>query len=149
MTLITRRHSLALLGAALATPLHSEPVFLDGSGMAIKGYDPVAYFAEEAASKGNYKYQLETETGIWQFKSAGNMKRFEAAPEEFTPQFGGFCADGIARGFKRVSDPTVWVMVRGKLYLHYSIQVQNIWAEDIRGNIAQANQNWPDLRDAF
>ena len=149
MTLITRRHSLALLGAAMATPATSEPIYLNSSGVAIRGFDPVSFFTEEDAIKGSIDHELKTDHGLWRFETDANLQRFKAAPEEFMPQFGGYCADGIARGFKRGSDPTVWVMVRGKLYMHYSIAVQNVWAEDIRGNIGLANENWPKLKDTL
>ncbi len=147
MTLITRRNSLALLGAGLATPLMSEPLSLDGLGNVIKGYDPVAYFRDEAAVKGSYEHELITDEGNWWFSSAENLSRFEDNPERYMPKYGGYCAEGIARGFKRRSDPTVWVLVRDKLYLHYSIEVQNRWADDVRGHINLADGNWPKLKD--
>lgn len=147
MTLMTRRHSLALLGAGMATPLMSETLSLDGLGVAIKGYDPVAFFREEAAVKGSFENELITDEGNWWFASEENMSRFRAEPARYMPQYGGFCAQGIARGFKRLSDPTVWVMVRDKLYLHYSIEEQNRWAEDVRGSIVMADKNWKTLRD--
>ena len=65
----------------------------------------------------------------------------------YTPEFGGYDAEGMARGFKRRSDPTVWVLIDGKVYLHYTIEDQNRWAEDIRGNIRLGEKNWETLKD--
>lgn len=145
--MITRRHSLALLGAGLATPLMSETLYLDGLGVAIKGYDPVAFFRDEAAVKGKFEHELITEEGNWWFSSAENMSLFQSDPQRYMPQYGGFCAQGIASGFKRTSNPTVWVLVKDKLYLHYTIEEQNRWADDVRGNINLADKNWERLRD--
>lgn len=146
MTLITRRRSLALLATAAATPLMAEPIYLDGRGLAMRGYDPVGYFQHQEAIPGKMDHELVTPEAIWRFNEAANMAAFRETPSAYMPQYGGFCAEGIARGFKRVSDPTVWVMIGGKLYLHYTIEAQNRWADDIRGNIRAGDENWPGLK---
>ena len=147
MTPITRRHMLALTAAGMAGPALSEPVFLNGMGVAIGGYDPVAYFEIEEAVKGSMDNELETKDALWHFSRPEYKTMFEAAPASYMPQFGGYCAEAMARGFKRRSDPTIWVLIDRKIYLHYSILDQNRWAEDIRGNIRMAEKNWKDLRD--
>ncbi len=150
MTLITRRHSLALLASTFAlsplTPARAEPIYLDGQGRALRGYDPVAYFKEEQAILGSPANSVEHADAIWEFEFEETAKAFQEDPEAYMPQYGGFCAEGVARGFKRISDPTVWVMVNGKLYVHYSIEAQNRWAADIRNNIRQGDRNWPELQ---
>lgn len=150
MTTLSRRATLGLLGAAMAAPAHAnfgETVFLDGRGVAIRGYDPVAYLDMEDALRGKFEHQLETEDGIWMFYSEQNLEKFKDQPARYIPQFGGFDAQGMARGFKRVSDPTLWIKLDGKIYLHYSIREQNRWALDVRGNIAEGERNWDILRD--
>ena len=147
MTHHTRRAALGILAAGAASPLVAEPVFLDSMGVAIRGYDPVAYFQMEEAMRGSMDHELETDTGIWWFTSAEHRDLFRREPERFSPEFGGYCAEGLARGFKRHSDPTLWVMIDGRVYLHYSIPDQNRWAADIRGNIRLARENWATLRD--
>jgi len=147
MTLYTRRASLGMIAAGAATPVLAESLSLDGYGAAIQGYDPVAYFEIQEATKGSWEIELETENGIWRFSRTEYRDLFEDNPDLYTPQFGGFDALGIARGFKRRSDATVWVMVDDKIYLHYTIEGQNEWANDIRGNIRLAEENWKDLRD--
>ncbi|MEO0911603.1 MAG: YHS domain-containing (seleno)protein [Pseudomonadota bacterium] len=151
MAPISRRSSLALLASTVTftatTPrLRAEPIYLDGRGRALRGYDPVAYFTEEQAIEGSPENIVELGDAIWQFEFPETVETFRENPEAYMPQYGGFCAEGISRGFKRISDPTVWVMVNGKLYVHYSVEAQNRWAADIRGNIRQADKNWPELR---
>lgn len=150
MTRYTRRGALGLMAAGAATPAlakYGEPVYLDGRGHAIRGYDPVAYFTFEEAVRGSLEHALETEDGVWLFSRPDHLSKFRAAPQKYMPQFGGYCAQGIASGYKRMSDPTLWVLIDGKIYLHYSIPEQNRWALDIRGNIARAEEAWPGLRD--
>ncbi|QHQ34130.1 YHS domain-containing (seleno)protein [Algicella marina] len=149
MAPISRRTSMALMAGTLAVPriARAESQYLDSQGRGLRGYDPVAYFKEEEAIPGLPSIQTEHDGAIWQFEFDGNQTAFEAEPEKFLPQYGGFCAEGISRGFKRVSDPTVWVMVNDKLYVHYSIEAQNRWAEGIRENIRQGDKNWPELRE--
>lgn len=147
MTLLTRRTALGGLAAiTFAQPAMAETLFMNGMGHAIAGYDPVAYFEVEEAIKGSLDHELETDEGIWLFSRVEYLELFEKSPGRYTPQFGGFDAEGMARGFKRRSDPTLWVLIDGKVYLHYSIIDQNRWAEDIRGNIRAAEKNWEKLR---
>lgn len=136
-----------MLGATVALPLSAEPFYLDGQGLAIRGYDPVNYFTENLAIKGSIEHEFENELGLWRFETAANLDRFRKSPDLYMPEYGGFCAEGMARGFKRATDPTVWVMAKNKLYLHYSIASQNLWADDVRGNIRLADENWPKIKD--
>lgn len=148
MTVITRRASLGVLAAPfVVAAARAEPVFLNGMGYAIGGYDPVAYFEVEEAVKGRLDHELITDEGTWLFSRIEYLEMFEEEPERFSPQFGGFDAQGIARGFKRRSDPTLWILLDDKVYLHYSVTDQNRWAKDIRGNIRAAEENWETLRD--
>ena len=144
---LTRRLFLASATCALTAPALAEPLYLDGQGVVIGGFDPVAYLELEEAVRGSIEHQWETEQGIWYFSRPEYRALFQKNPGKYTPQFGGYDAEGMARGFKRRSDPTIWVLIDGKVYLHYSIIDQNRWAEDIRGNIRQAEDNWKTLRD--
>ena len=145
MTHYTRRASLGLIAAGVAAPAMAERIYLDGMGAAIRGYDPVAYFEIEEAVKGSWDIELKTEDGLWRFSRTEYRDLFAKNPDRYRPQFGGFDALGVARGFKRPSDPTVWVMVDEKIYLHYTIPAQNDWAKDVRGNIRLAEENWKEL----
>ena len=116
MTPITRRASLALMASAAAFPARAERLFLDGMGVAIRGYDPVAYFEFQEAVRGNLDNALETKEGIWYFSRPDFREKFEDNPDRYMPQFGGWDAEGMARGFKRRSDPTLWILIDNKIY---------------------------------
>ncbi len=138
--------SLPALRARAATQRY-DAVYRDGAGIALRGYDPVAYFLHNEALRGDYDNQAEVDGVPWYFVSQSNRDKFVNDPEAFMPEFGGFCAEAMSRGFKRSSDPELWVKVDSKIYLHYSVEVQNLWATDIRGYIAKAEQHWPEVRD--
>ncbi len=150
MTRLTRRAALALTTAVIAGAVQADATYLDGMGYALKGYDPVTYWTLEIARKGNIDYEYEDENDVtWLFSSEKNLELFKEDPEKYRPQYGGFDAQAVARGFLRPGNPTVFVIVKDKLYLHYSVEVQNGWAEDIIGNIAEADANWPDLSETY
>ena len=64
---------------------------------------------------------------------------------KYAPQYGGYCAWAVSRGYTAGIDPDAWKIVNGRLYLNYSLKVQKQWAEDIPGNIAKAEENWPKI----
>ncbi|MEO0396738.1 MAG: YHS domain-containing (seleno)protein [Cyanobacteria bacterium P01_A01_bin.137] len=114
-------------------------------GVAIGGADPVAYFTEGDYTPGSGEFTHDWEGATWQFASAENRDLFAASPEEYAPQYGGFCAWAVSQGNTAPIDPTAWKIVDGKLYLNYNAQIQNRWAKDIPGNIALADENWPSV----
>jgi hypothetical protein len=114
-------------------------------GVAIEGTDPVAYFTEGKAVKGSSAFTRRWKGAAWRFKNAANRDAFAAAPEKCAPQFGGYCAWVVSQGYTAGIDPEAWKVVRGKLYLNYSKGVQAQWVEDIPGNIAKAESNWPGV----
>ena len=130
---------LVLSPVAFAKP----PVFETRAG-AIRGYDAVAYFTESKPVRGNKDYVVEWNGARWYFASAENRDRFEADPNKYAPQYGGYCAWAVANGYTASTDPDAWTVVNGKLYLNYSAGVQQQWAQDIPGNIAKADKNWPN-----
>jgi len=125
---ITRRLILTL-GIAAVLPgfgaSKSDPINKDGSNVAIKGYDPVAYF--------------------WWFASAEDRDEFSRSPEKYAPQYGGYCAYGVSQSHTAPIDPEAWTIVEGKLYLNYSQGVKETWSEAIPKHIEEANRNWPGL----
>ncbi len=131
--------ALMLAGAALA---QKAEVFSDG-GSAIRGYDPVAYFTEGQPVKGKADFSHQWKGATWRFASAENRERFAAAPEKYAPQYGGYCAYGVAGGYTVKTEPDAWSVVDGKLYLNYDRSVQASWAKDPAGYIRKADANWP------
>lgn len=141
-----------LLIASVATAVASvtagseQSVNRTSAGVAIAGYDPVAYFVSGAAIEGSEQYRFVVAGTVYHFVSAANRDRFAADPEKFAPQYGGFCAYAVSRGYTAPIDPEAWKIVDGKLYLNYSKRVQRTWEEDVPGNIRKADANWVTLQ---
>ncbi len=132
----------ALLWLAGPAAAGKPEVFSDG-GAAIRGYDPVAYFSDGKPVKGAAQFTHQWKGATWRFASAANRERFAATPEKYAPQYGGYCAYGVAQGYTVAIDPAAWSVVEGKLYLNYSTSVQAKWKEDVPGYIRKADANWP------
>jgi hypothetical protein len=123
----------------------SEPVYTTSYG-AIDGYDPVEYFRSGQATRGTQDISAEWGGSIWHFASEANRVAFLAEPERFAPQFGGYCAFGMARGYTAFTDPTVFEVVEGRLYLNFDAYVQTTWRQYRELFIRQAEHNWPAVR---
>ena len=122
-----------------------SPVYVDWKGVAIKGYDSVAYFTMSRPVKGN-KNQVVTWMGAtWRFASPEHRDLFEKDPEKYAPRYGGYCAYGVANNYLVKIDPEAWTVYEGRLYLNYSLEVREQWKEDVPGNIRKADANWPGL----
>ncbi len=129
-------------GAALA----KDPVYTGTlSDLAVSGHDPVAYFTMGKPVEGSADHEYEWNGATWRFASQENLESFKADPEKFAPQYGGYCAWAVSQGYTASADPDAWKIVDGKLYLNYSKDVQQHWSEDIPGNIAKADGNWPKV----
>jgi YHS domain-containing protein len=151
----TLRFALALAAglaaAALALDAQAEGfVNTDSSGVAIQGYDPVAYFTEGQPVKGSPAHTAEWEGAVWHFASAANRDAFLAAPEKYAPQYGGWCAYGATQGYAADTDPVdAWTLRDGKLYLNWDAAVKKQWSEDIPGNLAISEANWPAIKSGL
>ncbi|QLI82508.1 YHS domain-containing protein [Chitinibacter fontanus] len=122
-------------------------VNIDEQGVGLKGFDPVAYFTAKAPTLGNAAYSAQYDGVTYHFASKANLNKFNANPAHYAPQFGGFCAMGVALDKKLDGDPQVWKVVGGKLYLNVNKEVQKKWLEDVAGNLKKANMEWPSIKD--
>jgi len=122
-----------------------ERVNRDRKGIAIDGYDPVAYFVDSKPVQGRPEFEYTVNGTRYLFASAANRDRFAQNPSAYIPQYGGFCAYAVSLGKTADIDPEAWSVVEGRLFLNYSKSVQAQWAEDIPGNIAKGDANWPKL----
>jgi hypothetical protein len=138
---------IVVLGIAGAMTLRGQtPGSINtANGVAIQGYDVVAYHTQQQAVKGQRAYTHVWRGVTFQFVSAENRDRFATSPEAFVPEFGGFCAYGVSRGYAVDVDPQAFAVVEDKLYLNYSKRVQTTWNQDRAGYIAKARQNWPKV----
>jgi hypothetical protein len=82
----------------------------------------------------------------WLFANSENAELFKTMPEKYEPQYGGYCAFGCSRGYKAKTNPDVWTIDNGKLYLNYDTGVRDIWNKDRQVYILKANANWPKVR---
>jgi len=125
----------------------AEPQVFAGSipGVAINGYDAVAYFTEEKPIKGSEAFTHSWNGAIWRFASAQNRDAFAGEPGKFAPQYGGYCAYAVASGYTAKTEPEAFSIVGGKLYLNYSTQVRQLWSKDISGYVAKADAHWPKV----
>ena len=119
---------------------------VDSSGLALQGYDPVAYFTDKQPVRGKPEFTARHEGATYRFASATNRDAFAAAPAKYAPQYGGYCAFGLASGYKAPVEPDAWTVVDGKLYLNYNRSVRSRWSTDIPGFIRKADANWPTVR---
>jgi YHS domain-containing protein len=119
--------------------------YFEKDGVALRGYDPVSYFTVEQPQQGVPAHTHVYKGSTFYFASEENRKLFVANPEKYAPQFGGYCAFGVARGGYKVStQPDAFAIVDGKLYLNYNADVQKQWQKDVPGFIATAEKKWPE-----
>jgi YHS domain-containing protein len=137
----------------LARPLHAgvpgstSPINVDAHGLALRGYDPVAYFQDGKPARGAENLSASYGGARYLFASESHRKLFLENPKKYIPEFGGFCAVGTSFGEKVDVDPETGKIVGGKLYLNNGPKAQEIFDHDTRNTISRANQNWPTVRD--
>ena len=113
-----------------------------GPGLAVHGYDVVAYFSESAPRRGSAEFAAVHEGATYQFASAQHRAEFQKNPAKYAPAFGGFCAYGVSVGKKFDGDPTFWRIHAGRLYLNLNAEIQKAFNEDVAGAVAKAEQSW-------
>lgn len=133
--------------AVAAPPINTLTGGLFGgrSDVAIRGYDTVAYFTQGKPVKGEDAYVHEWMGAKWKFASQAHLDLFKASPEKYAPQYGGYCAYGVAQGALVKIEPDQWRIVDGKLYLNYDADVQAKWAKDVPGFIKSADGRFQSL----
>ena len=141
-----RRTTLALIAATFATPVRAgqAPVYQDGD-FAIRGTDPVAYFTEGRPVPGIPEHMVDWNGAKWLFSNAENKAKFESAPQDYAPQYGGYCAYAVAKGSTAPTDPKAWTIRDGKLYLNLNRPIRALWLTNASGFIESADANWPNV----
>ena len=131
---------LVFTASASAELMNARP-----GGVAVKGYDVVAYFTKGAPVRGDEKIELVWRDVRWRFSNEQHRTLFEADPERYAPRYGGFCAGGVALGRTSPIDPEAFVIVEGKLYLNFDAPT----AEEVRANpeviLPKADANWEKM----
>ena len=154
---MTIKHAFIRLAAAVALAASVAPaapalaagteVNVTITGLALRGYDPVAYFTDGKPVLGDYTITAQQDGATYRFASEDHKALFLKDPDKYLPEYGGFCAFGTAKGVKVDGDPTVWKIVDNKLYLNLAPAVATRWDQDIPGNIKTANEKWTVVKD--
>lgn len=120
---------------------------VDDRGVMLRGYDPVAYFTDGKPTQGVPTLSASHHGATYYFANAANRDAFAKEPDKYAPVYGGFCAYGVANGFKVDGDPKVWKIVDGRLYVNINRSIGRRFEADPKGYIRQAEVKWPDMRD--
>ena len=128
-------------------PGSTSALNVDENGVALRGYDPVAYFLSGKPTRGVDAISASYRGARYLFATAADKKRFVKNPQKYIPQFGGFCSVGTANGQKVDTDPMTGEVVNGKLYLNYNAKVSELFKKDTPGTIDRAERNWPAVKD--
>jgi YHS domain-containing protein len=124
-----------------------QPPIFQTEGKAINGYDVVAYYNEGKPIPGHDSLSFQWSNSRWLFSSTANLELFRQNPEQYAPQYGGYCAYGTASGYKAPTQPDAWAIVNGKLYFNYNKKVKAGWDKDQAGYIHKADANWLLIKD--
>jgi YHS domain-containing protein len=118
---------------------------LDKNGIAIKGYDPVAFFTQNQPIKGRPEFESKYNGARYLFASAEDKAMFDANPAKYEPQFGGFCAYGASQGHTAPIKIEAWQIVNGRLLMQYDLGVKKDFNKDQQSNLQKADKNWPGI----
>jgi YHS domain-containing protein len=133
----------AAIAAAPAMAATTAPAVSAEGGIAIRGYDPVAFFTTGTPQEGSPAHAYEYEGATWHFTSAENLAAFKNNPTRYAPQFGGYCAWAVSQHYLAPGDPEYWKIVNGKLYLNANSRAKELWEADQADAIERGHANWP------
>jgi hypothetical protein len=150
MDSVIRAPLLAILfavGLVAAAPAEPAGVWYENTdGVAIGGYDPVAYFTDGVAAMGDPAIAFDWNGTVWHFASEAHRAAFEADPAHFAPLYGGYCAFAMTSGAAAPTDPEDgWTVFQDRLYLNYSADIRDRWRQDMPGFIVKADRHWPEV----
>lgn len=123
---------------------HDMMFVQNDKGIAIMGYDPVAYFEDSEAEMGTMQHSYNWGGATWYFTNKDHMMMFQQNPEKYAPQYGGNCAFGASEGHLGAADPTAWVIKDGKLYLNSNSDVCKSFEMEYESRVMKANKKWKE-----
>jgi hypothetical protein len=134
--------TLALVSQAAAT----ERIVVDRhTGLAIGGYDPVAFYTDGRPMPGSPDLEFQYGGTIWRFCNIGNQEAFAARPDVYMPKFGGYDPLGVAHGVAIAGNPDVWLINGGRLFLFYDRDRLATFTADSERITTAAEHKWPDV----
>jgi YHS domain-containing protein len=152
-----RRHAkpnlavaLGMVAAALSGwashAMAGERVVVDWrSGLAIAGFDPVAYFTNATPGAGRSALEYTFDGAVWRFRNEGNRAAFAANPDVYMPRFGGYDPVAVARGVAAPGHPQLWLLTGQRLYLFHSKEARDTFSADPERLIQAAERKWPEV----
>lgn len=120
-------------------------VNVNAKGVALQGYDPVAFFSNEHPAKGDPSIITRHAGATYWFATSENKATFEAAPERYVPAFGGYCAYGASNGYAAPVEIDTWQIVDGRLLLNYNKSIRRKFDADRAAYLRKADANWPGI----
>jgi YHS domain-containing protein len=138
--------AVAFMACSRTARVGFDAVNKTADGLAIRGYDAVAYFDSNNAVEGAAQYAVVWNGAKWLFSSMENLEKFRRSPEAFAPQFGGYCSYAVSKGYTADGDPNAWKIVNGKLYLNYSPEVKKLWEQDQDECIKLGERHWSEFK---
>src|SRR5258705_11515789 len=122
----------------------TERIVMDlNRGLALSGFDPVAYFTDAKPLMGRDDLELSYAGVTWRFRNEGNRAAFAANPEVYLPVFGGYDPVAVARGVATPGHPQIWLIAGERLYLFYNAEAQKAFSADPETTAAEAERKWP------
>ncbi|MBB4303050.1 YHS domain-containing protein [Rhodobium orientis] len=115
------------------------------TGLALGGYDPVAYFADRKPRVGKREYEIIVNGAVWRFVNRGNMEAFRAAPEVYTPRYGGYGALSVTMGYTVEASPLIWTIHQNRLYFFGSPVNRTVWMKDPEQFVKAGEKKWPAI----
>jgi hypothetical protein len=119
------------------------------TGLAIEGFDPVAYFTDARAELGLEDFEASEAGAVWRFRNEGDRASFVAHPDIYGPQYGGYDPIDLARGVTVAGNPRFWLISGERLYLFGREQTRNAFAADPSKVVRNADQRWPELEETL
>jgi len=128
-------------------PKAAERIVVDRhTGIALGGFDPVAYFVDADAVRGKGEFEHAFAEVVWRFRNEGNRAAFAANPEVYMPRFGGYDPVAVSRGVGVAADPRLWLIVEGRLYLFFTPEARTAFSESPKDIIEAAERSWPAVQ---
>lgn len=115
------------------------------TGLAIAGYDPVAYYTAGKERLGDAAYEVAWKGQFWRFANEGNKAAFIQAPNVYAPQFNGYGMVSVSRGLPAAGNPHIWAVHENLLYLFHSIALRAIWLDNADQILGEAQRRWPEV----
>jgi YHS domain-containing protein len=145
MKIIGQTLMVLFLAGLVWTAFAGPPANVDRNGVGIQGYDPVAFFTDGKPVLGKEEFHSTYHNVIYHFASAEHQSAFEKSPETYEPQFGGYCAYGVAQKHLAPVKIDAFQVVNGRLLMQYDTSVRDTFNKDQSGNLEAADKNWPEL----